>query len=94
MRGGRDAGRDVGGPRQRGIDRDVGEALLLEEAERVRALVELHPGAVAELDQRHERVEPVAGAGELGLRLGRLDEARVVLEQDSAELAGELERLD
>ena len=94
VRRGRDARRDVRGAGERRIDRDVREPLLLEEAERVRALVELHPGAVAELDQRHERVEPVAREGELGLRLGRLDEPGVVLEQDAAELARELERLD
>ncbi len=35
--------------------------MLLEEAERVGALVGIHPRAVAELDQRHERLEPVAG---------------------------------
>ena len=47
-----------------------------------------------ELDERNERVEEVADGLELGLRLGRLDESRVVLEQDPAELPGELERLE
>ena len=47
-----------------------------------------------ELDERDERVEKVAHGLELRLRLGRLPEARVVLEEDPAELPGELERLE
>ncbi len=49
---------------------------------------------MAELDERHERLQPRAHPRELVLRLLRLDEARVVLHQHAAELPGELERLD
>ena len=79
---------------QRGIDRDVGEPVFLQEAERVRALVRVHPGAVAKLDQGHERFQPAARPCELVLRLLRLHEARVVLEQDAAELPRQLQRLE
>ena len=49
---------------------------------------------MAELDERDERVEETADARELVLRLGRLHEPRVVLEQDAAQLSRQLERLD
>src|SRR3954447_5011702 len=88
-----DPGGDVRGTGEGGVDRDVRKAVLLEEAERVRALVLLHPRAVPDLDQWHWRVEPFARESELGFRPGRLDEARVVLQQDAAQLSGELERL-
>ena len=48
--------------------------------------------AVAELDQRHERLEQPAHPRQLVERLGRLLDARVVLEQDAAHLPGRLER--
>ena len=65
----RDGRQDVGCARARGIHRDVGETVSLEERERVRALVLLQPRAVAELDERDEWVEQRADALELGLRL-------------------------
>ncbi len=68
--------------------------MLLQEAERVVALLVREPGTVPELDQRNEWVEELPDPRELILRLVRLDESRVVLEQDSAQLAGELEWLD
>ena len=42
-----------------------------------------HPRAVAELDERDERVDSRANARELGERLGRLHEAGVVLQRGS-----------
>ena len=90
----RDAWRDVGGARARAVERDVRELVRLEERERVGPLCLLEPRAVAELDERHERREARRGASELGLRRLALREARVVLEEDAAELAGELERLE
>ena len=87
-------GDDVRRARPRRVDGDVGEPVALEERERVRPLVLLEPGAVPELDERDERIEQRADARELGFRLGRLHEPRVVLEQDPAELPGELERLE
>ena len=69
MGGGGDGRDDVGGARPRRVDGDVREAVLLEERERVRLLVRLQPGAVAELDERHERVEQVARGDELVERL-------------------------
>jgi len=89
-----DPGRDVRGPRQRSVHRHVGEPLLLEEPERVRAFVGIHPRAMTELDQRHERLEPGEHACELVLRLLRLDEPRVVLHQHATQLPRELEWLD
>ena len=86
MRGRGDGGDDVRGASPRRVDRDVCEAVPLEEGERVRLLVRLHPGAVAELDERHERVEQVAGGDELVERLSRLLDAWVVLEEDAAHL--------
>ena len=65
--------------------------MLLEEAKRVGALVLLEPGAMAELDERHERVEQVSCGGDLGQCLARLLDPRVVLEQHAAELARALE---
>ena len=47
-----------------------------------------------ELDERHERRQAAGCPLELGERLARLREARVVLEQDAAELARQLERLE
>src|SRR5699024_116478 len=70
------------------------EIVPLKERERVGALLLLHPRAVPELDERDERGEPFGGVHQLLLRGAGLDEPRVVLEQDAAELAGELERLE
>ena len=84
---------DVRGARHAACPPTRTRARALEERERVRALVRLHPGAVAELDERNERRDAPRRPLELRHRRGRLREARVVLEQDSAELPGELERL-
>ena len=92
-RGG-DRGRDVRRTRPRAVERDERKAVRFEERERVGALVVLRPRPVPELDERHERREALRRTSELSFRLGRLREARVVLEQDAAELAGELERLE
>ena len=84
---------DVRRARARRVDRDVREPVPLEERERVGALVLGHPRAVPELDQRDERVEQrPRRARELVERLARLLDARVVLEQDAAQLPDELER--
>ena len=53
----------------------------------MRALVLGHPRAVAELDQRHERVEQVRDVAQVVERLGRLLHARVELQQHAAQLA-------
>ena len=84
---------DVRRARHRGVDGHVREPVRLEERERVGTLVELHPRPVPELDERNERLEPRANAFELGERIRRLDEPWVVLEEDPAELARQLERL-
>ena len=94
MRRGRVAGDHVRRARHRGVDGHVREAVALEERERVGALVRLHPGSVPELDERDEGCDSRADPLELGERFGRLHEARVVLEQDPAQLPGQLQRLD
>ncbi len=76
------------------VDGYVREPVRLEERERVGTLVGLHPRPVAELDERNERLEPRANAFELGERIRRLDEPWVVLHEDPAELARQLERLE
>src|SRR5581483_1242176 len=75
----------------RRVDGDVREAVPLEERERVCSLILLDPGAVAELDERDERVEERRDRLQLLHRLLRLREARRVLEEDAAQLAGVLE---
>src|SRR5262245_40725056 len=85
---------DVGRPRHRRVDRDVGEAVPLQECERVRALLRLHPRSVPELDERYERLEPRANPLELRKRLGGLLDPRVVLQEDPTQFPRQLERLD
>ena len=60
---------DVGGTRPRRVHGDVGESVSAQEVEGVVALVLFEPGAVAEFDERDERVEERPHAGELRLRL-------------------------
>ena len=59
----------------------------LEEVERVGSLGLLEPRAVPELDEWDERVEEILHDRELLLRRLRLDEARVVLEEDPLQLS-------
>ena len=66
----------------------------LEEGQRAGRLALLEPRAVAELDERHERRQALVHPFELGERLARLDEARVVLDEHSAQLPRQLERLE
>ena len=47
-----------------------------------------------ELYEGDERIDEITDARQLRLRLGRLDEARVVLEEDPLQLSGKLERLE
>ncbi len=87
-------GDDVGRARHRRVDRDVREPRALEEVEGRGAFLRLHPRAVTELDERDERRQTGRDALELFERSGRLREPRVVLEEDPAQLSGQLERLD
>ena len=54
----------------------------------------LHPRAVPELDSGTSGASRSGRPGELGLRRRGLGEPRVVLEEDAAELPGQLERLE
>ncbi len=83
---------DVRRARRRRIDRDVRKPFVLEEGQRPGALLLRHPRTMPELDQRDERRQQLAHAAQLVHRRTRLDEARVVLQQDTAQLPRLLER--
>ena len=94
MRRGRDGRHDVRRTSRGRVDGDVREPVALEELERVGALVLLEPRPMPELYEGDERIDEITDARQLRLRLGRLDEARVVLEEDPLQLSGKLERLE
>src|SRR5439155_23430521 len=86
--------RDVLPLRPRSVDDDVRHPVLLEEAERLLALLVLVPAPVPELDEHLVVADLLAGPGEIVVRGLLGHDVRRELEQDAAELSGDAQRLE
>ena len=80
--------------RARRVDDDVAHPVLLEEAQRLLALVVLVPASVTELDEHLVVLDLLARPGEVVERGLLGDDVRRELEEEPAELPGRAQRLE